>query len=66
VPAGTWHNVTNIGDEPLRLYTVYAPVHHAAGALQATAEDAVREPSTRHVSWLPHTVGSRLRLRQLG
>jgi mannose-6-phosphate isomerase-like protein (cupin superfamily) len=40
VPAGTWHNVTNIGDEPLQLYTVYAPVHHAAGIVQATAEDA--------------------------
>jgi mannose-6-phosphate isomerase-like protein (cupin superfamily) len=43
VPAGTWHNVTNIGDEPLDLYTVYAPVHHAAGALQATADDAKRD-----------------------
>jgi mannose-6-phosphate isomerase-like protein (cupin superfamily) len=40
VPAGTWRNVTNIGDEPLRLYAVYAPVHHSAGALQATADDA--------------------------
>ena len=40
VPAGTWHNVTNIGDEPMRLYAVYAPVHHAAGKIQPTAEDA--------------------------
>lgn len=43
VPAGTWHNVTNIGDEPLQLYTVYAPVHHAAGAVQPTADDAERD-----------------------
>ncbi|WP_322919190.1 cupin domain-containing protein [Nocardioides renjunii] len=43
VPAGTWHNVTNTGDEPLRLYAVYAPVHHAANAVQATAEDAERD-----------------------
>lgn len=43
VPAGTWHNVTNIGDEPLQLYTVYAPVHHAAGKVQATADDAERD-----------------------
>jgi mannose-6-phosphate isomerase-like protein (cupin superfamily) len=43
VPAGTWHNVTNIGDEPLRLYAVYAPVHHAAGTVHRTAEDAERE-----------------------
>ncbi|MGA4507997.1 cupin domain-containing protein [Propionibacteriaceae bacterium G1746] len=40
VPAGTWHNVTNIGDEPLQLYTVYAPVHHAAGKVHATKEIA--------------------------
>jgi mannose-6-phosphate isomerase-like protein (cupin superfamily) len=43
VPAGTWHNVTNIGDEPMRLYTVYAPVHHAAGKVQPTADDAERD-----------------------
>jgi mannose-6-phosphate isomerase-like protein (cupin superfamily) len=42
VPAGTWHNVSNIGDEPMRLYAVYAPVHHAAGAVQPTAADAER------------------------
>jgi mannose-6-phosphate isomerase-like protein (cupin superfamily) len=40
VPAGTWHNVTNIGDEPMRLYAVYAPVHHEAGKIHATAADA--------------------------
>jgi mannose-6-phosphate isomerase-like protein (cupin superfamily) len=43
VPAGTWHNVTNVGDEPMRLYTVYAPVHHAPGIVQATAADAERD-----------------------
>ena len=43
VPAGTWHNVTNIGDEPLRLYAVYAPVHHAPGLVQPTADDAERD-----------------------
>ena len=43
VPAGTWHNVTNIGGEPLRLYTVYAPVHHAPGKVHATAADAAHD-----------------------
>ena len=43
VPAGSWHNVTNIGDEPLQLYAIYAPVHHAAGKVQATADDAERD-----------------------
>lgn len=40
VPAGTWHDVENTGEEPLQLYAVYAPVHHAQGIVQATAEDA--------------------------
>lgn len=43
VPAGTWHDVINTGDEPLRLYVVYAPVHHAPGIVQATSEDAERD-----------------------
>jgi len=43
VPAGTWHNITNIGKEPMRLYAVYAPVHHAAGRVHATAADSERD-----------------------
>jgi mannose-6-phosphate isomerase-like protein (cupin superfamily) len=43
VPAGTWHNITNIGSDPLQVYAVYAPVHHAAGKVQATATDAARD-----------------------
>ena len=45
VPAGTWHDVINTGDEPMRLYAIYAPVHHAAGKTQATA--AVAEADER-------------------
>ena len=43
VPAGTWHDVVNTGDQPMRLYAVYAPVHHAPGKVQATAADAERD-----------------------
>lgn len=28
VPAGTWHNITNTGNIPLKLYTIYAPPEH--------------------------------------
>lgn len=28
ITAGTWHNIINIGDEPLKVYTIYAPPHH--------------------------------------
>ncbi len=43
IPAGTWHDVINTGQEPMRLYAVYAPVHHAAGKIQPTAADAERD-----------------------
>lgn len=43
VPAGTWHDIINTGDEPLRLYAIYAPVHHAADTMQATIADAERD-----------------------
>ena len=37
VPAGTWHNVTNTGEEPMHLYAVYAPVHHARASSSTPA-----------------------------
>lgn len=40
VPAGTWHNVINTGDEPLKLYTVYSPSNHAPGTVHKTKADA--------------------------
>lgn len=40
VPAGTWHNVINIGRLPLKLSTIYAPPHHLAGTVHHTKEDA--------------------------
>lgn len=43
VPAGSWHDVVNTGDEPLRLYAIYAPVHHAAGIVQQTADEAEQD-----------------------
>lgn len=40
VPAGVWHDIINTGDEPMKLYAIYAPVHHGSGVVQATADDA--------------------------
>lgn len=40
VPAGTKHNFTNSGPNPLVLYTVYGPPEHADGAVHATKEEA--------------------------
>jgi len=36
VPVGTWHNITNIGTTPLRLYSIYAPPHHPHGTVHRT------------------------------
>lgn len=37
VPAGTWHDVINTGQEPMQLYVIYAPTHHAKGKIHETA-----------------------------
>lgn len=40
VPSGAYHNVINIGDEPLKLYSIYAGPEHAPGTVHATFEEA--------------------------
>jgi mannose-6-phosphate isomerase-like protein (cupin superfamily) len=41
VPAGARHNVRNMGDEPLKLYTLYGPPEHADGTVHITKADAL-------------------------
>jgi mannose-6-phosphate isomerase-like protein (cupin superfamily) len=43
VPAGTWHNIINTGEGPLKLYTVYAPPNHPPGTVHETKEIAESE-----------------------
>lgn len=43
VPAGTWHNIVNIGTCPLKIYTLYAPPHHPHGTIQTTKAQADAE-----------------------
>lgn len=40
VPAGTWHNLINVGDTPLKLYSIYAPPQHPHGTIHKTKEEA--------------------------
>jgi mannose-6-phosphate isomerase-like protein (cupin superfamily) len=51
VPAGTWHNITNTGATPMQVYTIYAPVHHAADQVQATAAVANADKSDEPPAW---------------
>ncbi|MDR2736803.1 MAG: cupin domain-containing protein [Gracilibacteraceae bacterium] len=40
VPAGTWHNIINTGNVPLKLYSLYAPPHHPWGTVHTTRAEA--------------------------
>ncbi len=40
IPVGTWHNIINTGNIPLKLYSIYAPPHHPWGTVQKTKADA--------------------------
>ena len=40
IPAGTWHNIVNVGKCPLKLYSLYAPPKHPFGTVHQTKEDA--------------------------
>lgn len=46
VPAGCWHNVTNIGKEPLKVYALYAPPEHPHGRTHRTK--AAAEAAEHH------------------
>lgn len=40
VPAGTWHNIVNIGNRPMKLYSIYAPPQHPYGTVHKTKAEA--------------------------
>ncbi|SDC04609.1 Mannose-6-phosphate isomerase, cupin superfamily [Shouchella lonarensis] len=41
VPAGKWHNITNTGDDPLKIYAIYAPPEHPYGTIHETKAIAI-------------------------
>ncbi len=41
VPAGKWHNIKNIGEQPLKLYSIYAPPEHKFGTVHRTKSEAL-------------------------
>lgn len=40
IPAGKWHNVTNTGNQPLKVYVIYAPPQHPFGTVHVTKAEA--------------------------
>lgn len=45
VPAGMWHNISNIGDEPLKVYAIYGPPEHPHGTVDPTKNSSTMTES---------------------
>lgn len=54
VPTGKWHNITNTGDTPLKVYSIYAPAHHPHGTVHATKAEADEAEEHEH----DHQIGA--------
>lgn len=48
VPAGAKHNVTNISQQVLKLYTIYSPPNHPDGTIHATKVEADTAEAEEH------------------
>jgi mannose-6-phosphate isomerase-like protein (cupin superfamily) len=48
VPAGKWHNLTNTGQRPIKLYSIYAPPEHPFGTVHETKADAMAAEEHHH------------------
>lgn len=51
VPAGTWHNIRNVGATPMQVYAIYAPAHHTPGKVQSTAAIASADKEDGPAVW---------------
>lgn len=43
VPANTWHNITNIGDIPMKLYSIYSSANHPFDTEEDTKEEVIEK-----------------------
>lgn len=50
IPAGKWHNLINIGNKPLKLYSIYAPTQHPFGTIHQTKAQAEAAEEKQHSS----------------
>jgi mannose-6-phosphate isomerase-like protein (cupin superfamily) len=48
IPAGKWHNIINIGDKPLKIYSLYAPAEHPHSTIHKTIEEAEEAEADHH------------------
>jgi mannose-6-phosphate isomerase-like protein (cupin superfamily) len=50
VPARARHNVINTGEQPLKLFTIYAPPQHPPGTIHETKADAEASEAREHLA----------------
>lgn len=48
VPAGTWHNIINTGDEDLKVYSIYSPPNHPKGTVHKDKAEADAAEAAEH------------------
>ncbi|MFC0558927.1 cupin domain-containing protein [Halalkalibacter alkalisediminis] len=48
IPAGKWHNLTNTGNKPIKLYSIYAPPEHPYGTVHETKDIAIAAEEHHH------------------
>ncbi|KKC49890.1 cupin [Paenibacillus sp. D9] len=48
IPAGKWHNLTNTGNTPLKIYVIYAPPEHPYGTVHETKAIAMSTKENQH------------------
>lgn len=46
IPAGTYHNLINVGNNPIKLYSIYAPPQHPRGTVHETK--AIADAAEEH------------------
>lgn len=48
IPAGKWHNIVNMGNKPLKIYSIYAPPEHPYGTVHETKAIAMTTEAHRY------------------
>ena len=48
IPAGKWHNLVNDSDEPLKVYSIYAPSEHPHSTVHQTQAEGIEAHETAH------------------
>ncbi|PGV55569.1 cupin, partial [Bacillus cereus] len=43
-----WHNVINVGNKPLKIYSIYAPPEHPYGTVHETKAIAMSTKASRY------------------